>query len=267
MQSILSTKKYTLIHKAITGVIASGLIASLATTPVMAYEQSPVLGQSVQQQQQAEQKEQLAFGSGALIGAVVAGPFGAFFTGLAAALWAKHDNTVDQRDQLSAALRAQKQHHQQLIKRQQLTLKQKERSHRSELLALQQNQQHNASLLAENLLMSLQFATGSSELPPHYQSQISALAQSLSQYPNISIDLSGYTDLQGSENRNQQLSLARVESVKQALVAQGIKPERIQLYAFGEQQPIAANAQQPVNFYDRRVDINLRVYDQQVVKN
>jgi sortase system peptidoglycan-associated protein len=268
MNTLLLTKKKTPIKKTITGYIFSAsLITSLAATPVMAYEQSQHDYFNAQQKQQAKNKENIAFGTGALIGAVVAGPFGAVFTGLVGSLWAKHSNTVDQREQLSAALAQEKNHHQVALEKYQKTLQQAEQAYQGELLALQQSQQRKLTLQAENLLMSLQFTTGSSDLPPHYHQQITALAQSLSQSKNISIDLSGYTDLQGGEQRNEQLSLARVQSVKQALIAEGISAERIHLYAFGEKQPVLASAEQPVNFYDRRVDIKLRPHTQQIVKN
>ena len=115
--------------------------------------------------------------------------------------------------------------------------------------------------------MSLQFPTGSSVLPDHYRGQIVALAKSLQLSKNVTVDLSGHTDLQGGEENNQQLSLARAKAVKQALIAQGVNAERIQLFAFGEQQPLVANTKQPINFYDRRVDIKLTPDNQQIVKN
>ena len=268
MNISLLTKKQIPIKKTITVyVFTASLITSLAVTPAMAYGESQHEYFTEQQKQQAKDKENLAFGTGALIGAVVAGPFGAFFTGLVGSLWAKHSNTVDQREQLSVALKQQGNRHQLALEKYQKTLQQAEQAYQGELLALQQNQQRTPTLQAENLLMSLQFTTGSSDLPPHYQEQITALAQSLSQSKNILIDLSGYTDMQGGDQRNQQLSLARVQSVKQALIAQGVSAERIKLYAFGEKQPVVANAEQPINFYDRRVEIKLRPHTQQIVKN
>ena len=119
--------------------------------------------------------------------------------------------------------------------------------------------------------MSLQFSTGSSELKSHYLPQIQSLAKLLSQSPNIKVDLSGYTDLQGSDELNHALSIARVNSVKNALIEQGVEAERINLYAFGEQAPVVANNEREVSFYDRRVVIKLQPKDsesnQQTVSN
>ncbi len=112
------------------------------------------------------------------------------------------------------------------------------------------------------LLMSLQFSTGSSELKPHYQGQIDSLVSLLKQAPELMIDLSGYTDLQGNEAVNHALSIARVNTVKHALLNQGINAERINLYAFGEQSPVVANNEHETSFYDRRVVIKLKTFNQ-----
>ena len=142
-----------------------------------------------------------------------------------------------------------------------------EQAYQAELLALQQSYQASGQLQAENLLMSLQFSTGSSEIAPHYREQVAALANLLTRSPGLSIDLSGYTDLQGDEMLNHKLSLARVASVKNALVGQGVAQGRIQTYAHGENAPVVANAQKEVSFYDRRVVVKLHQQVEQTAKN
>ena len=130
------------------------------------------------------------------------------------------------------------------------------------------NYSHSAQLQAENLLMSLQFSTGSSEIQPHYKEQVTALISMLEQSPELSVDLSGYTDLQGDESLNQALSMARVNSVKHALIDGGVESDRIQLFAFGEQEPVVASNDKEISFYDRRVVIKLhQVDDSQTAQN
>jgi len=78
--------------------------------------------------------------------------------------------------------------------------------------------------------------------------------------------------LQGSDELNHALSIARVNSVKKALISQGVQPERINLFAFGEQAPVVANQEKQTSFYDRRVVIKLQPKadnhsNQQTVKN
>ena len=105
--------------------------------------------------------------------------------------------------------------------------------------------------------MSLQFSTGSSDIAPHYQEQVAALAQILNSSPSMKIDLSGYTDLTGEESLNQTLSQARVETVKTLLMAQGVEEQQIATFAFGEGSPVVANNEREVSFYDRRVVLKL----------
>jgi len=252
--------------------ITCAVISALIASPVMANSEKHTQINdtsyiSEQQKKQAQNNEGIGFGTGALIGAVVAGPFGAFFAGVAGSLIAKHVNVIDQRDSLTSALTEQKNNHQLALEKYQSKLQQAEQEYQSELLALQQSQQNTTQLQAENLLMSLQFSTGSSDLQPHYQHQINSLATLLKQSNELSIDLSGYTDLQGDEQLNHALSIARVNTVKHALIQQGIAAERIHLYAFGENQPVVANAEKQVSFYDRRVVIKLRNEQQQMAKN
>jgi len=248
--------------------LACLVMASLAAAPMMASANNSVQNSMKQKQaEQAKTNEEIGFGTGALIGAIVAGPFGAFFAGIAGNLIAKHANVIDERDVLTAELSQEKSSHQLALQNYQEKMQKAEQEYQNELLALQQSQQNTSQLQAENLLMSLQFPTGSSDLQPHYQHQISALAKLLVQSPELTIDLSGYTDLQGDEKRNHALSIARVNTVKQALIDQGIVAERIRLYAFGENAPVVANAEKQVSFYDRRVVIKLRADKPQIASN
>ncbi|NQZ83337.1 MAG: sortase-associated OmpA-like protein PdsO [Colwellia sp.] len=247
--------------------LACIVISSLITTPVMASDDFHLSVEQKIQKKQANKKEEVGFGTGAIIGAIIAGPFGAVFAGIAGSLIAKHSNVIDERDNLTSALSEEKNDHQLALQNYQEKLQSAEQEYQSELLALQQSHHNTSQLQAENLLMSLQFTTGSSELKPHYQGQILALAKMLEQSPNLSIDLSGYTDLQGDEILNHKLSIARVNSVKHALINRGVGSDRIKLFAYGEQSPVVASNQKEASFYDRRVVIKLRSEEGQVAKN
>ena len=132
-----------------------------------------------------------------------------------------------------------------------------EASYQQQLVALESQQKQAGQLKADNLLMSLQFSTGSSDIAPHYQEQVAALAQILNNSPQIKIDLSGYTDLTGAESVNETLSKARVASVKNLLMSQGVDEQQIATFSFGESAPVVANNEREVSFYDRRVVLKL----------
>ncbi|MFT5634868.1 MAG: sortase system peptidoglycan-associated protein [Cognaticolwellia sp.] len=234
------------------------LISALTVSPVFASSYEKTVQEQVEQENSAQLKEEIGFGTGLIMGAILGGPIGAFITGVAGNLIAKNINATDAIDNLSIAYKKEKQSTETSLARYQKQIEQAEQGYQMELLALEQNYQAASQLQAQNLLMSLQFSTGSSEIKSHYQEQIASLARIVQQSPNLTLDLSGYTDKQGSDELNQAISLARINAVKNALIDLGVKADRISLFAFGEQQPVVASVDKEVSFYDRRVVIKLK---------
>lgn len=234
------------------------LISALTVIPVFANDYDKTKQVKAEQERSAQIKEEIGFGTGMVIGAILGGPVGAFITGIAGNFIAKNINATDEIDNLSIAYQAEKQNNETSLARYQEKIEQTEQRYQTELLALEKNYQTASLLQAQNLLMSLQFSTGSSEIKPHYQEQIASLARIVQQSPNLTLDLSGYTDKQGSDELNQALSLARINAVKNALIDQGVTAERINLFAFGEQQTVVASTDKEISFYDRRVVIKLK---------
>lgn len=234
------------------------LISALTISPVFANNYQVTSDLTAEQKKSAQLNEELGFGTGMVIGAILGGPIGAFITGVAGNLIAKNINANDELDVLSVAFEQEKQQNEVALSRYQSKVEQAEQRYQSQLVSLEQNYQSASLLQAQNLLMSLQFSTGSSEIKSHYQDQIQSLARIVQQSPNLTVDLSGYTDKQGSEELNHALSMARINAVKNALIDHGVMPERINLYAFGEQAPVVASLEQEVSFYDRRVVIKLK---------
>jgi sortase system peptidoglycan-associated protein len=251
--------------------ITTVVIAALATSSVNAEENT--LTSETKHQQQAH-NENIGFGSGAVIGAIAAGPIGAFVAGMGGIFIAKFINVSDENDELNSALvkeQGRQISNEKIQKQYQAKLQRLENSYQQQLVTLESQQSQTGQLQAENLLMSLQFSTGSSDIAPHYQEQVSALAQILNSSPNMKVDLSGYTDLTGAQSLNQALSQARVESVRNLLMAQGVNEQQIATFAFGEESPVVANSEREVSFYDRRVVLKLHtpmtVESNQVAKN
>lgn len=234
------------------------LISALTVSPVFATSYEKTAQDKIEQECSAQLKEEIGFGTGMVIGAILGGPIGAFITGVAGNMIAKNINATDEIESLSTAYSAEKKSNEVSLARYQRQIEQAEQSYQTELLALEQNYQAASHLQAQNLLMSLQFSTGSSEIKSHYQEQIESLARIVQQSPNLTLDLSGYTDKQGSDALNQALSLARINAVKSALIDQGVEADRISLFAFGEQQSVVASVNKEVSFYDRRVVIKLK---------
>lgn len=244
------------------------VVTSLMAAPTYAYSDVQHVLTQQEKIEQAQTNEEIGFGTGALIGGLIAGPLGAFFTGIVGSIIAKNVNAENTIEDLELVINEKQLNLEHTIAQHQKSLQTTEQSYQAELLSLENNYSHSAQLQAENLLMSLQFSTGSSEIQPHYKEQVTALISMLEQSPELSVDLSGYTDLQGDESLNQALSMARVNSVKHALIDGGVESDRIQLFAFGEQEPVVASNDKEISFYDRRVVIKLhQVDDSQTAQN
>lgn len=241
--------------------ISAALITALSIAPTISYAQSSQHEQveAVQiNEEDAQRNEEIGFGAGMVIGAIFGGPAGAFITGVAGNFIAKHINAEDEIETLSSAYQEEKQSNEIALVAYQKKITDAEQTYQRQLLSLERNYQTTSLLQAQNLLMSLQFSTGSSEIKDHYQEQLTALVSIVQQSPELTIDLSGYTDKQGSDELNQALSLARINAVKNALIDQGVAEDRINLFAFGEQQSVVASNDKEISFYDRRVVIKLK---------
>jgi len=120
------------------------------------------------------------------------------------------------------------------------------------------NIQRNADVLAVTFRSDYLFAVGSANLNPGAYNEISRVSRVLNQYPDTSIQVAGHTDSTGSEESNQALSERRAENVKNALVGQGVHPNRISTLGSGESAPIADNSTEAGRQLNRRVIITIK---------
>jgi outer membrane protein OmpA-like peptidoglycan-associated protein len=104
---------------------------------------------------------------------------------------------------------------------------------------------------------SLKFASGSSKLPRGASAQLDQIAAMLKHDPDLHLTIAGYTDDVESASENLRVSRSRADSVKDALVARGIAPDRITVQGFGEKDPIADNATVEGRATNRRVSVRL----------
>jgi hypothetical protein len=85
--------------------------------------------------------------------------------------------------------------------------------------------------------------------------ELESLINLLNTRPKLIIALEGHTDAKGQESYNVNLSKNRVNAVKEFLVANGIKEDRIKINYFGENKPKAENETPEGRKINRRVDI------------
>ena len=130
---------------------------------------------------------------------------------------------------------------------------------RRELAAVEAaNIQRTADVLAVTFRSDYLFAVGSANLNAGAFDEISRVSRVLNQYPDTSIQVAGHTDSTGSEQTNKTLSENRADNVKNALVGQGVHPNRISTLGFGETAPIADNGTEAGRQLNRRVVITIK---------
>ena len=101
----------------------------------------------------------------------------------------------------------------------------------------------------------LLFDTGKATLKDGAQRALNNLAGLLNKHRDRSIAIEGFTDSTGTKELNQRLSEQRADAVKEALVARGIEPKRIDTRGYGPQFPIASNDTPVGRQLNRRVEI------------
>jgi outer membrane protein OmpA-like peptidoglycan-associated protein len=99
------------------------------------------------------------------------------------------------------------------------------------------------------------FTSGKSALLPGAQTRLTAVAEALKGQDDRKIIVEGHTDSQGSDAFNQELSMARAQSVRDFLTSRGVPSERITSQGFGPSRPVADNKSPEGRANNRRVEI------------
>lgn len=99
------------------------------------------------------------------------------------------------------------------------------------------------------------FATGRSELRGGATADLDRLGTFLTEYPERTASIEGFTDSRGAEDYNQALSQRRADAVKQYLVRRGIDSTRLSSAGRGENAPVADNESPGGRQQNRRVEV------------
>ena len=75
-------------------------------------------------------------------------------------------------------------------------------------------------------------------------------------YPEVKVEIRGYTDSVGSWELNLKLSQRRADSVRTYLVNSGIQDERFLAKGYGEADPIASNKTAGGRAENRRIEFH-----------
>ncbi len=108
-----------------------------------------------------------------------------------------------------------------------------------------------------NASESLEFIYDKAIIVEDSYDPLNALTNILLVRKDVSIQLDGHTDGDGTEAYNMKLSKDRVEAVKRFLVANGVDESRIKTDYHGESQPIASNDTEEGKAKNRRVEMKI----------
>jgi len=100
------------------------------------------------------------------------------------------------------------------------------------------------------------FVTGKAELLPIARDRLNQVAKSLKELDDDKlVSIEGFTDSRGADDTNLKLSQDRANAVKDYLVSQGVKPEKLRALGRGEASPVASNDTPEGRANNRRVEI------------
>jgi len=129
------------------------------------------------------------------------------------------------------------------------------------LLHIKQMQQE-AQAAKENIakllkIENIEFEVAKGTLTPKGRQTVGKLAAILKKYPDIRVEIAGHTDSDGNADFNQRLSQSRVDTVRNALIQQGIAATRLEAVGYGETRPLVPNTSAENKQKNRRVEINI----------
>lgn len=187
------------------------------------------------------------FGIGALVGALVGGPVGALVGAAGGAYFAEQDAAKDQAiGELEVKL--DERESQLAVLKSDFELTQVAMTGETQVL----QQPANAPL---NL--TVYFRSNGADIEESLQPHLVQLAAYLNSYPDLTVQLEGYSDRRGSSEHNMDLSHRRINAIRRVLEESGIAPERLREYAYGESRAQAESGDMEAMIFDRAVIISI----------
>ena len=108
-----------------------------------------------------------------------------------------------------------------------------------------------------NLPDGVTFDFAKYDIKPQFYPALNTIANTLREYNQTIVEVSGHTDSIGSDAANQTLSERRANAVSSYLIGQGVQRERFEVVGMGERYPVASNDTDSGRALNRRVEIRL----------
>jgi len=104
------------------------------------------------------------------------------------------------------------------------------------------------------VLEGVTFETGKADITPESSQILRTALKTLTTYPEIQVEIGGYSDNVGSKKSNIRLSQRRADSVREWLIERGIDSARIIAKGYGPDFPIAPNDSPENKRKNRRIE-------------
>ncbi|MDU0353703.1 sortase-associated OmpA-like protein PdsO [Paraglaciecola aquimarina] len=220
------------------------ITATLALTCLLS---APSLADELKQKQ--SKNELIGFGSGAVVGTLIAGPLGGMVTGLIGLLIAEDVNSDEELKLAQSSL----------SEKNQTILAMQSEFEQAKQVAMVQIASLNQALEKQSPQIEslIQFKTASHVLEKHYTSQLDSVAQTLLNDPQLTVRLSGFADQRGDDDLNQALSEQRTISVRDYLINKGVNKEQVLTNSYGESSLVSTGSNFEDDFFDRRVHLKV----------
>jgi len=124
---------------------------------------------------------------------------------------------------------------------------------RSQLGQVLQTQETARGLIVN--MSDVLFDTGKYTLKPEAREKLAKVSGILLAYPNLKVQVEGYTDNVGGDQYNLTLSQQRGDGVRAYLVSQGVSPDNVTSTGYGMSNPIADNSTAAGRAQNRRVQM------------
>jgi outer membrane protein OmpA-like peptidoglycan-associated protein len=104
-------------------------------------------------------------------------------------------------------------------------------------------------------LSDVLFDTAKYTLKPDAREKLAKVSGILLAYPDLKVQVEGYTDNIGGDQYNLTLSQQRGDAVRAYLVSQGVSPNNITATGYGMSNPVADNSTAAGRAQNRRVNL------------
>jgi outer membrane protein OmpA-like peptidoglycan-associated protein len=127
-----------------------------------------------------------------------------------------------------------------------------------ERLRQQLNQVLQTTETARGLIVNMSdvlFDFNKYTLKPEAREKLAKVSGILLAYPNLKLQVEGYTDNIGTDEYNQKLSEERADSVRDYLVSQSVADSNVTAAGYGKSDPVADNSTNAGRAQNRRVEL------------